>query len=196
MGKTNLDQFACGLVGTRTPYGIPGEMTQTAGSAYALADMRQLGSMQQAAHYLVKMRSIAVAQPQGVCVALSQHLAISLCGSQPMRLTTASPPAARPAARRWPWPRGCARLPWAPTRLGQVRSAWLTSSLRRSGTGIACSMHAGSAAVVRSLIKVLRRSLPTCAGRVPAGNNGIVGIKPSVGRFSTTGALQLSLSTQ
>ena len=23
MGKTNLDQFACGLVGTRTPYGIP-----------------------------------------------------------------------------------------------------------------------------------------------------------------------------
>lgn len=25
------------------------------------------------------------------------------------------------------------------------------------------------------------------AGRVPAGNNGIVGIKPSVGRFSTTG---------
>ena len=24
-------------------------------------------------------------------------------------------------------------------------------------------------------------------GRVPAGNNGIVGIKPSVGRFSTTG---------
>lgn len=61
VGKTNLDQFACGLVGTRTPYGIPGEMTQTAGSAYALADMRQLGSMQQAAHYLVKMRSIAVA---------------------------------------------------------------------------------------------------------------------------------------
>ncbi len=23
MGKTNLDQFACGLVGTRTPYGVP-----------------------------------------------------------------------------------------------------------------------------------------------------------------------------
>lgn len=23
LGKTNLDQFACGLVGTRTPYGIP-----------------------------------------------------------------------------------------------------------------------------------------------------------------------------
>lgn len=27
------------------------------------------------------------------------------------------------------------------------------------------------------------------AGRVPAGNNGIVGIKPSVGRFSTTGVV-------
>lgn len=25
LGKTNLDQFACGLVGTRTPYGSPGE---------------------------------------------------------------------------------------------------------------------------------------------------------------------------
>lgn len=27
------------------------------------------------------------------------------------------------------------------------------------------------------------------AGRVPAGNNGIVGIKPSVGRFSTVGVV-------
>ncbi len=27
------------------------------------------------------------------------------------------------------------------------------------------------------------------AGRVPAGNNGIVGIKPSVGRFSTSGVV-------
>lgn len=24
LGKTNMDQFACGLVGTRTPYGVPG----------------------------------------------------------------------------------------------------------------------------------------------------------------------------
>jgi hypothetical protein len=31
--------------------------------------------------------------------------------------------------------------------------------------------------------------LPLPAGRVPAGNNGIVGIKPSVGRFSTTGVV-------
>lgn len=31
--------------------------------------------------------------------------------------------------------------------------------------------------------------LPPPAGRVPAGNNGIVGIKPSVGRFSTTGVV-------
>jgi hypothetical protein len=31
VGKTNLDQFACGLVGTRTPYGIPG--AQAAGMA-------------------------------------------------------------------------------------------------------------------------------------------------------------------
>lgn len=32
-----------------------------------------------------------------------------------------------------------------------------------------------------------------CAGRVPAGNNGIVGIKPSVGRFSTTGVPHFQL---
>lgn len=23
VGKTNMDQFACGLVGTRSPYGVP-----------------------------------------------------------------------------------------------------------------------------------------------------------------------------
>ena len=27
LGKTNLDQFACGLVGTRTPHAIPGAPT-------------------------------------------------------------------------------------------------------------------------------------------------------------------------
>ncbi|KAI7838879.1 hypothetical protein COHA_007345 [Chlorella ohadii] len=86
VGKTNLDQFACGLVGTRTPYGIPANVFDdrftpggsSCGSAVAVAD--------------------------GLC----------------------------------------------------------TFAL---GTDTAGS------------------------GRVPAGNNGIVGIKPSVGRFSTTGVV-------
>ncbi|PSC69624.1 allophanate hydrolase [Micractinium conductrix] len=86
LGKTNMDQFACGLVGTRTPYGIPRNAFDdrftpggsSCGSAIAVAD--------------------------GLC----------------------------------------------------------TFAL---GTDTAGS------------------------GRVPAGNNGIVGIKPSVGRFSTTGVV-------
>ena len=46
LGKTNLDQFACGLVGTRTPYGIPSNSFDdrftpggsSSGSAVAVAD--------------------------------------------------------------------------------------------------------------------------------------------------------------
>lgn len=86
LGKTNMDQFACGLVGTRTPYGIPANVFDdrfTPGGS-------SCGS--------------AVAVAQGLC----------------------------------------------------------TFAL---GTDTAGS------------------------GRVPAGNNGIVGIKPSVGRFSTAGVV-------
>lgn len=39
------------------------------------------------------------------------------------------------------------------------------------------------------LIPLPMHPLPPPLGRVPAGNNGIVGIKPSVGRFSTTGVV-------
>lgn len=46
LGKTNLDQFACGLVGTRTPYGIPSNAFDdrftpggsSSGSAVAVAE--------------------------------------------------------------------------------------------------------------------------------------------------------------
>ena len=34
VGKTNLDQFACGLVGTRTPYGIPGACADSRGGCW------------------------------------------------------------------------------------------------------------------------------------------------------------------
>ncbi|PRW20653.1 allophanate hydrolase [Chlorella sorokiniana] len=86
VGKTNLDQFACGLVGTRTPYGVP---------ANAFDDRFTPGG---------SSCGSAVAVAEGLC----------------------------------------------------------TFAL---GTDTAGS------------------------GRVPAGNNGIVGIKPSVGRFSTTGVV-------
>lgn len=86
LGKTNMDQFACGLVGTRTPYGIP---------ANAFDDRFTPGG---------SSCGSAVAVAEGLC----------------------------------------------------------TFAL---GTDTAGS------------------------GRVPAGNNGIVGIKPSVGRFSTAGVV-------
>ncbi|KAL4458329.1 hypothetical protein ABPG75_013194 [Micractinium tetrahymenae] len=86
LGKTNMDQFACGLVGTRTPYGIP---------ANAFDDRFTPGG---------SSCGSAVAVAEGLC----------------------------------------------------------TFAL---GTDTAGS------------------------GRVPAGNNGIVGIKPSVGRFSTSGVV-------
>ncbi|KAL4418868.1 hypothetical protein ABPG77_002624 [Micractinium sp. CCAP 211/92] len=86
LGKTNMDQFACGLVGTRTPYGIP---------ANTFDDRFTPGG---------SSCGSAVAVAEGLC----------------------------------------------------------TFAL---GTDTAGS------------------------GRVPAGNNGIVGIKPSVGRFSTSGVV-------
>ncbi|GAB4814951.1 hypothetical protein N2152v2_001997 [Parachlorella kessleri] len=86
MGKTNLDQFACGLVGTRTPYGVP---------ANAFDDRFVPGG--------------------------------SSCGS--------------------------------------------------------------AVAVAEGMVSFALGTDTAGSGRVPAGLNGIVGIKPSVGRFSTRGVV-------
>lgn len=118
VGKTNLDQFACGLVGTRTPYGVPGEVMS-------------VGSWPDAPFSLVLAaccfpvgRSMLVQPLQvasGGCANCPAKVS-SCCDLQPTSLTTASLLAVHPAGRLWLWPAGCAPLHWVPTRQARVRS--------------------------------------------------------------------------
>ncbi len=127
LGKTNLDQFACGLVGTRTPYGIPPNSFDDRWETFCTTI------------------NLAHAWPPPLQIRNTLH---------PLLPT----------------------LPLPPPRIHARFTPGGSSS--------------GSAVAVADAMCTFALGTDTAgSGRVPAGQNGVVGIKPTLGRFSTQGVV-------
>ena len=171
VGKTNMDQFAAGLVGTRTPYGtatcafdsrfVPGGSSSGSGSAVGAQIVTfALGT---------DTAGSGANTPAGVCFRFRCNVA-----TQSIKVVNLT---ARPHQLTWRHAGfatakfiGCALLTVACLLLSQ-RSL------------VACLPNPGT------LTNRSKSCSNTFAGRIPAMFNGCVGIKPTVGRLSTRGVV-------